>query len=561
MNKRNPVIKRKWMWIIAIKISLSLENKENLQQSETRPELDTVPASEPQNIEKISASDPQIQLDWSKVSDEAPKSKMPWDKKKASQSDEDHRAFLEKEKQSNIEKGVSNIPVYLEEELLFHLDKSFDLCRDASIFEDLNGRPFSADGILMYYPTTAVRDRGDGMIYLMYATDTGYRMYLHLSDYNGYMTPTGFTIIIGEEVLAYENFKKLTVGDTIDKVAKIDPVAGLIKKETMEVWDLNPAGAQGLAKAGYPVTTVHYLRDGILKIEYDMQEDQTLYITNMVYNENYELVNPKGRTVNYWIETVDLPATTQKYVGTLAPRPELKPTVLEEPVEPEVVLPRWLAQIEQEKETDPSKAVDEIPVYREEELLFHTDGLFYLGQRNRLGKKYTAKKNGTDLILERYPTTAIREKKNGTKYLMYDTDTGYRLYLFLDKKNDYATPVYAPIVIGEEVLSYEDFQGLKRGDTIADVIEIDPVAGLVYKEATEVLKLDGHGFRKFGETHPITSVHYLQEGILEISYTQYMKASTVEPRIENMNLYDHDHMIVSHRAVDCQIEEIDLPKS
>ncbi|MBQ4607201.1 MAG: hypothetical protein IJB15_10870, partial [Clostridia bacterium] len=481
-------------------------------------------------------TEPQLLLDWSTVSKEAPKNREVWKKEWANTKWEKFLAFMEEERETEITRGVQDIPVYFEADLFFDTNGLYFINRDSSFWEGQNAKQNYTGDLLRYFPTTAIRDRGDGMLYLMYATETGYRMYLHLSDYNDYTAPTGFPIIIGEELLSYADFKELAVGDPIDKVTRIDPVASLIQREITEVWELDPAGSEGLTEWGYPVTTVHYLRDGILKIEYGMQEDLTLFITNMVYNKNYELVNHNGRTVNYWIETVDLPATTQKYVCTLAPRPEFKA-----------------------KRFGNERL--EVPVYSEEELLFNTDGLFYLGQRNRLGKKYTAKKNGTDLILERYPTTAIREKKNGTKYLMYDTDTGYRLYLFLDKKNDYATPVYAPIVIGEEVLSYEDFQGLKRGDTIADVIEIDPVAGLVYKEATEVLKLDKQGLIEFGGTHPITSVHYLQEGILEISYTQYMKASTVEPRIENMNLYDHDHMIVSHRAVDCQIEEIDLPKS
>ena len=75
----------------------------------------------------------------------------------------------------------------------------------------------------------------------------------------------------------------------------------------LEVFDLVPIAAQRLAEQGYPCTTIHYLKDGILKIEYEMQEDRSLVVSNMVFSKDYQIESANGKVVNYKIEDIDLP--------------------------------------------------------------------------------------------------------------------------------------------------------------------------------------------------------------------------------------------------------------
>ncbi|MEG2153244.1 MAG: hypothetical protein RRZ71_08280 [Clostridia bacterium] len=189
---------------------------------------------------------------------------------------------------------------------MFKTDGLFYLNRDACFYEGQSARQNYTGAILEAYPTKAIRSRDEKSVYFVYDTDTDYRLYLFLNYNNGLQTPIGFPIIIGK-LLSYGDFSGLKIGDSIDRVEMIDSIAGLYKKEIVDVWQLDPAGAIGHAKEGYPCTSIHYLKDGILKIEYTMLEDQSLVISDMEFNKNYELVNAVGETVDYKILDIDLP--------------------------------------------------------------------------------------------------------------------------------------------------------------------------------------------------------------------------------------------------------------
>ena len=209
-------------------------------------------------------------------------------------------------KENNEKTELEDIPVYTENSLMFETNGQYYLSRDACFYEGLNACPTSLRGILATYPTEAIRERDKDTIYLNYSTDTGYRLYLFSSYDNDLLTITGFPIIIYKELSHYD-FSGLKIGDTIEAVEEIDSVAGLIEKEISDVWNLDPAGAAAHAKRGYPVTSVHYLVDGIIKIEYEMKEDRSLIISNIFYDENYNIVSANGKTINYRINELDLP--------------------------------------------------------------------------------------------------------------------------------------------------------------------------------------------------------------------------------------------------------------
>lgn len=217
------------------------------------------------------------------------------------------RVIIMKEKVAESDKKTLNIPVYNEEDLLFKTDGKFYLNRDFCCYENTNALMTYTGGIMEAYPDPAIREREDGSLYFIYDTDTGYRLFLFFTHENDLQTPVGFPTVI-KELLSYNDFAGLKVGDPIEDVEAIDSVATLHKKLIVEVWNLDPVGAAGHAKKGYPCTSIHYLSDGILKIEYEMLEGQKLIISNMVFKEDYILKNARGKNINYKIIESDLPA-------------------------------------------------------------------------------------------------------------------------------------------------------------------------------------------------------------------------------------------------------------
>ncbi len=200
-----------------------------------------------------------------------------------------------------------DIPVYPESALFFDVNNyGFYLGRDVACYYYLNAGQNSTRGIQKRLPTSAIRLKDNGDMYSIYETDSGYRMYLFYDQSRDYAFTIGFPVVI-KELLPYSDFAGLKVGDSIETVEAVDPVAGLHKKLFTEVWQINPKGAKGQADRGYPCTSIHYLSDGLLKIEYDMPEDGVLVISGIEFAPDYILTDPIGRKVDYKIEEIDLP--------------------------------------------------------------------------------------------------------------------------------------------------------------------------------------------------------------------------------------------------------------
>ena len=207
-----------------------------------------------------------------------------------------------------LEKAVSNgeklkVPTYYENDLLY-LNGVFHLGIDESMYDDLDSRTNSYQAMLAHYPTDAIRTREDGQMYLVYDCDAGCRLYLFLSE--AAQTVCGFPVII-ESVHSSADFSALSVGDSIDEVEKIDSIITQYKKFLLDIAEVDQNSADSLAEIGYPVTSVHYLSDGIIKIEYGMDDSGTLYITNIEHSDDYALINPVGQTIDYTILDIDLP--------------------------------------------------------------------------------------------------------------------------------------------------------------------------------------------------------------------------------------------------------------
>lgn len=231
-------------------------------------------------------------------------------KKELSWSDNPWDSFAEivNELKTNAsdEKKRFNIPVYSETELLFETNGLFYLGRDAGFYYGTNAMQNEAGAILATYPTSAIRLNDNGHVYTIYETDSGYRLFLFFDKNNNYSIPIGFPVVI-KNVLSFSDFSSLDVGDPIEVVEKIDPVATLHKQIITDVWKLEVKGATYFAEQGYPCTSIHYLKDGLLKIEYNMLDNGTLVVSRIELNEGYILTDVLGNEIDYTIDEIDLP--------------------------------------------------------------------------------------------------------------------------------------------------------------------------------------------------------------------------------------------------------------
>ena len=240
------------------------------------------------------------------VATNAAKDRQPYIGSALDKAADDYLTMIQSNMVSDDIKSLAPIPVFKEEAIFFDTEGFFYLNRDACFYEGLGSRPNYTGSILLAYPTTAIRERQDGSVYACYATDTGYRMYMNFSTYNRMSTPDGFPVVI-RDMLSYDSFRDLQVGDPIETVEAIDSVATLHKKVLLQIWKVNTVAVKNLAEMNHPCCSIHYLKDGILKIEYAMPEDGKLVISNMIYCQDYKLKGATGRTLDYRINDPDLP--------------------------------------------------------------------------------------------------------------------------------------------------------------------------------------------------------------------------------------------------------------
>ena len=285
-----------FFWLVIVLLLVAVVSLYAIETTKKDQPPATIPTAD--HAEK---DDPTSATEESK---ETPQKKQPF--KTDSTERDNFLSVIEQNKETDSKTGLKKIPVYFEEELLFKTGGLFYLNRDACIYEGQSAMDNYTGSLLEAYPTSAIRGRDKDTIYFVYATDTGYRLYLFASYENELQTPVGFPVLI-EKLLSYTDFKNIAVGDKIEEVEAIDPVTSLHKKQIVEIWDLAPVAARKLAEKGYPCTTIHYLKDGILKIEYEMLEDQSLVVSNVVFSKDYQIESANGKVVNYKIEALDLP--------------------------------------------------------------------------------------------------------------------------------------------------------------------------------------------------------------------------------------------------------------
>lgn len=200
----------------------------------------------------------------------------------------------------------SDIPVYRESDLL-SLHSCFELLFDQRQERNLNTATTAAE-ILALYPDPAVRHLEDGRMYFAYDTDTGYRLFVLLdTEWPDRVLPAGFYVIV-KDAHCIADFAELKKGDTMSAVEAIDSVTGIYRKYIDEMrTPPDRASSEKKNDRGYPYTTVHYLNDGLLLIEYLVNDDAEFVINKIRYFEDYRVTNPEGEIVNYKLDDIDLP--------------------------------------------------------------------------------------------------------------------------------------------------------------------------------------------------------------------------------------------------------------
>ena len=201
-------------------------------------------------------------------------------------------------KEKTEEQRREEIPVYYENELLFN-NNMIKLTKDCSGLQFLSTEPTRTARIMVNFPTDARRRGEDGAAYSIYDTETGYRVYLFFTKQNDYTARIGYAVAL-KELHSYDDFSGIKCGDPVDEVEKIDSVVSLTKKYMSEY-------TKSVAENDNTYASVHYLKDGILRILYRGSEDGVYRVSDIAYYNDYVMPDSLGDDVNYKIKEDDLP--------------------------------------------------------------------------------------------------------------------------------------------------------------------------------------------------------------------------------------------------------------
>ena len=193
-----------------------------------------------------------------------------------------------------------NVPVYSDDDLLYDNEGCFIFGRDAGFYRNCSVRGDLTNRIFVIFPAQAARRISDESTYIMYDSESGYRVYAYVNKASGYFCLEGFPIIMKEK-LSYSDFENINVGTSIDVINHID---GIIPIYIERFDNFTDAAIENYTKEGAPLTSIHLLSDGILKIEYARNLKERYIVTNVVYSKDFILSGFSGETC-YQISTND----------------------------------------------------------------------------------------------------------------------------------------------------------------------------------------------------------------------------------------------------------------
>ncbi len=158
----------------------------------------------------------------------------------------------------------------------------------------------------------------------------------------------------------------------------------------------------------------------------------------------------------------------------------------------------------------------DVPLYRPEDLLVDNDACFTIGEDHGQYAGLSLRFDTFQHLELVFPSEAVRKLESGMIYVMYDTESDGRLFVFYSEEKSRFTFVDGYPILMKEKLLYHDFEHLAPGDGIEKVQEIDPVA-LTHREHFDTFNDKAMASYTAGGKPP-SSVHLLTDGILKVEY-------------------------------------------
>lgn len=196
---------------------------------------------------------------------------------------------------------LNNVDKQIEDEFLFN-NRCFSFFRDMDYFLSFSARYDFLGQILQEYNTQAVRliDHGDGtdkMMYFVYLTDKDTRVFVYFSEADDYLYSRGHPIIMIRS-LVKDDFDDITIGDKMQDLESIDPIVTLYKQGYDSIPDEMTKKLYVDGKE--TISTVHLLKDGILRYDYDRLSEGNYVIKNIIFSDKF-ILPEMGGDINYGI--------------------------------------------------------------------------------------------------------------------------------------------------------------------------------------------------------------------------------------------------------------------
>ena len=176
-------------------------------------------------------------------------------------------------------------------------------------------QPNSIKALNNSFPDALMRDRDEHCRYYMVDIENNSRLFIFSDDHNDFSTTCGYAITV-RQPLPYDAFADLAIGDPIEKVVSVDPAAELQRYFLVDFDNIAQYDTLFERFAHYvvvdgrelsrTVSTLHYLIDGVLRIDYLPNDAGELVISAMTYGADWKLPNAGGTVIDYRILPEDL---------------------------------------------------------------------------------------------------------------------------------------------------------------------------------------------------------------------------------------------------------------
>lgn len=192
---------------------------------------------------------------------------------------------------------------YPTESFLFD-NHCFSFYRDMDYYLGSSARFDYLNTVISEYPPQIVRtieNNGQKSMYFVYETDDDTRIFVFFFETDNFQYTRGYPIIM-KKSLTLTGFSDLQIGDTIDDVEKIDPIASFYRRgyDTLSDEQIQKIYVEGRET----ISTVHLLSDGIVKITYD-RDSNGEYVINHIHKSNEFIIPVLGGQLCYLIYSGD----------------------------------------------------------------------------------------------------------------------------------------------------------------------------------------------------------------------------------------------------------------